>query len=319
MHTFYQASPPVNTPPALRLVRDEERHTYDVGQPPRAASRVMGSDRPLMFSPALATAVGLEGAVFLQQLHYWTSQPGAHERDGFRWVYNTIDQWLEQFPFWSRSALHRVISGLESKGVIVSTAAYNAKGSDRTKWYRINHDHADLQALSKEHARDTEEQNPSDGLISRIRDMDIANPENGISISRNRDLYKEHKTTHQTTTLTGDTPLYPPPATRPPKAKAKTSWPDGFTLTEQRRQVAIDAGIRPDRVAAVFEGMHDGCAANGYRYIDWDAAWRNWVKNPRQDHDRVGAVNRNNGHHVNGKDIGLTNDDLDSIIAGVRS
>jgi hypothetical protein len=246
--------------------------------------RLVVSEHPLMFSPSLAKAVGLDGAVFLQQLHYWLTQLGAHERDGHRWVYNTVDQWLEQFPFWSRSALHRVISGLESRGLVVSTATYNDSGGNRTKWYRIAYDHPDLEALTSEHQGPTEPQNPSNGAISHIRDMGFPNPGNGISKSQNRDIYKEHKTTTETTTE--KKPPLPPKGERASRAKAKTSWPEGFTLTDDLWRMARAARIRADRVDAVFEGFRDAAEARGYRYVDWNAAWRNWVKSPFQDHDR---------------------------------
>ncbi|MBQ7479715.1 MAG: hypothetical protein IJT01_12615 [Selenomonadaceae bacterium] len=93
---------------------------------------------PLMVLPTLATKIGLNEAMFLQQLHYWIDR-SKHEMDGHRWIYNTIEEWCSQFPFWSRRTIIRIISGLERQRLIL-TANYNRKGFDRTKWYTVNYE-----------------------------------------------------------------------------------------------------------------------------------------------------------------------------------
>jgi hypothetical protein len=247
--------------------------------------RLVTNERPLIVLPSLAKVTGLDGAVFLQQLHYWTSQPGAHERDGCRWVYNTLAQWLEQFPFWTKSTLHRVISDLEAKGFIVSTATYNAKGSDRTKWYRINHEHPDLVMLASEHVAAPEPENPRNGAISHFPEMDHAIPGNGKSISQNREMLKEHKTTTETTTE-NVTPPTPSKGDRASSSKTKskeTTWPEGFALNDALRATARRARIRSDRIEDVFQRFQDRAIAKGLTYASWPHAWSTWVYSEYQD------------------------------------
>lgn len=93
----------------------------------------------LGFSPVLAKIIGLNEAVFLNQLHYW-KQRSKNERDGFVWVYKTYIEWQHELPFWSNATIRRVISSLEKQDLLVSTSEYNKMGIDKTKWYRINYE-----------------------------------------------------------------------------------------------------------------------------------------------------------------------------------
>ena len=71
---------------------------------------------PLMVQPSLAQALGLNEALFLQQLHYWL-QRSRHNFDGKPWVYNTFENWQQQnFPFWAINTLKRAVGNLEKKG-----------------------------------------------------------------------------------------------------------------------------------------------------------------------------------------------------------
>lgn len=92
----------------------------------------------LGFSPVLAKIIGLNEAVFLNQLHYWKLR-SKNERDGFVWVYKTYSEWQHELPFWSNATIRRVISSLEKQDLLVSTSEYNKMGIDKTKWYRINY------------------------------------------------------------------------------------------------------------------------------------------------------------------------------------
>lgn len=101
-------------------------------------SRLLIHDYPLMVSPRLAVAIGLNEAIVLQQLHYWLGTAGK-ERGGRRWIYNTLSEWNAQFPFWGLNTVRRTIGNLEECGLVDSTDAHNVIKSDRTKWYTINY------------------------------------------------------------------------------------------------------------------------------------------------------------------------------------
>jgi hypothetical protein len=104
-------------------------------------SKLLLDDKPLIVLPSLAGKVGLNESIVLQQLHYWLLD-SKNIRDGFKWVYNTYEDWQKQFPFWSVRTLKRIITGLETDELII-TGNYNKLKIDRTKWYRINNEKLD--------------------------------------------------------------------------------------------------------------------------------------------------------------------------------
>ncbi len=104
-----------------------------------AVSRLLIAEPPLLVLPSLAVQVGLNEAIFLQQLHYWLQGKAAKERDGRVWIYNTYEEWHQQLPFWSVMTIRRIVGGLEQQGIIHSTTRYNQHRVDRTKWYTIDY------------------------------------------------------------------------------------------------------------------------------------------------------------------------------------
>jgi hypothetical protein len=108
------------------------------------ASRLLIDSEPLQVLPQLAKQIGLNEAIFLQQLHYWL-QKSEHEHDERRWVYNTFDNWHAQFPFWSLRTMQRIASRLVKKKLLV-VRRFKATDWDQTNWYSI--DYEQLSTLS---------------------------------------------------------------------------------------------------------------------------------------------------------------------------
>ena len=86
----------------------------------------------------LVKVFGLDRAVFIQKLHYWLNTESGVIIDRRRWVYNTLEQWHNQSPWWSARTIRRIISDLEELKVIVS-AKINVELGDHTKWYTIDY------------------------------------------------------------------------------------------------------------------------------------------------------------------------------------
>lgn len=108
-------------------------------------SKLLLDDKPLIILPSLANKVGLNEAIILQQLHYWLGI-STNRKDGETWVYNTYDEWQEQFPFWSISTIRRTITKLENQGLII-VGKFNKLAIDNTKWYRI--DYFQLESMNR--------------------------------------------------------------------------------------------------------------------------------------------------------------------------
>jgi len=99
-------------------------------------------EESMLVIPSLATAIGLNEAIILQQVHYWltiAAEKGNNFKDGYYWTYNSIRQWQEQFPWWSKNTIRRTLDKLEAEGLLV-IGCYNKLNIDRTKWYRIDYD-----------------------------------------------------------------------------------------------------------------------------------------------------------------------------------
>jgi len=95
-------------------------------------------DYPLLVLPNLAKAIGLNEAIFLQQLHYWLNT-SIHTFEGQRWIYNTASAWAEQFPFWSEKTIRRTVNKLKEQNLIETTPRFNKKNYDKTNWFTINY------------------------------------------------------------------------------------------------------------------------------------------------------------------------------------
>lgn len=104
----------------------------------RTYSRLIFNEEPLVVPPTLACIIGVNEAIFVQQLHYWLKK-SEHEFEGRKWVYNTYDQWVGQFPFWKKKKIQRIILKLE-KMDIVKSRQVKASEWNQTKWYTLNYD-----------------------------------------------------------------------------------------------------------------------------------------------------------------------------------
>jgi hypothetical protein len=123
--------------------------TYSSDEQGQAQSRnnrrhLLLDERPLVLLPSLAKAVGVDGALVLQQLHYYLVAPKCGRViDGKRWIYNTYEQWqAHDFPLWSTRTLRRTFTALETRGLVVSRQPETrADGSsNRRKYYRIDYE-----------------------------------------------------------------------------------------------------------------------------------------------------------------------------------
>jgi hypothetical protein len=97
---------------------------------------------PLQTIPELAVLIGLNEAIFLQQLHYWLLRY-QQTRPKRQFIYNTLEEWQTQFPFWSTKTIQRIIKSLVAKK-LVRVKKFNLKFCDRTNSYTI-----DYQAVEK--------------------------------------------------------------------------------------------------------------------------------------------------------------------------
>jgi DNA replication protein DnaD len=107
--------------------------------------KLLFDESPLIVQRKLAMKLGVDEALFIQQLHYLIvgKQSGSDFstfKEGNVWVYNTWWGWQEFFPFWNEKKIKRMIKSLEEVGVLIGRTDLNVKAYDKTKWYRIDYE-----------------------------------------------------------------------------------------------------------------------------------------------------------------------------------
>jgi hypothetical protein len=164
-------------------------------------SKLLLDEQPLVLLPQLAITVGLNEAIVLQQINYWINlkekvKAKDSYKDEYYWVYNTYEQWKEQFPFWSTKTIQRTVQKLEDMGILISTSMHNQKGYDRTKWYRIDHQRLDelenekkksIKNKDGESAGNTHKDNLSSGEYIENTHKDKLSPASGQSVQMEQD------------------------------------------------------------------------------------------------------------------------------------
>lgn len=106
-------------------------------------TKLLIDETPHQVVPSLASAIGLNEAIFLQQLHFLIQERATNEYDGYFWWIHTTDQWLERFPYWSEKTIKRIITSLKKLDLLIAEKLqYKAFGikADPTCWYRINYE-----------------------------------------------------------------------------------------------------------------------------------------------------------------------------------
>lgn len=105
--------------------------------PSMSASLIL-QEQPLQVLPTLASLLGLEQAVVLQQLYWLLQNPknGKTLGDGERYIFNTYEGWQVIFPWLSERSLRRVFGELEERGIVMTC---QPDGSfSRRKYYRVS-------------------------------------------------------------------------------------------------------------------------------------------------------------------------------------
>lgn len=230
-------------------------------------SKLLINERPLVILPGLAKKVGLNEAIILQQIHYWTdakAKANTDCHDGRYWAYNTYEGWQEQFPFWSVSTIRRTISALEKAGYLI-TGNYNKSKFDSTKWYAINYELLKDNALAQNEHADC---SPEEGRSK----MDSSSVQNDASrlLKMNRPIPESNQRV-----LTNTTPLPPEGETEKPNvygerfAKFWEAYP-----RKQAKGNAEKAFKRLKVSAALLDKMLDAIA--------WQKTTDEWKKDNGQ-------------------------------------
>lgn len=95
--------------------------------------------RAHMFNVGIAIDYCPDMAIWLGHIAHWTEKnltTKNHIFDGAAWSFDTLDDLLVYFPYFSRRQLETIINNSVSEGLI-QRGNYNATGYDRTSWYAL--------------------------------------------------------------------------------------------------------------------------------------------------------------------------------------
>ncbi|NUF48633.1 hypothetical protein [Gilliamella sp. ESL0250] len=210
--------------------------------------------RPNAYYPKLAKPLGgVSSAVLFSQLFYWqdksTSDLG---------VYKTRDE-LEDETGLTHNEQRTAIKKLCEKGVLIVTE----KRLEHKTFYKIDNEKVN-QVLSDFANSITQSSRQMKSSCPDLYNVDVE------TTTKLRSLYQEittKSTTENTTNIIED---------KPKKPKRARQLPDGFKPNSHHRYIAQNENIDLDNE---FVKFNDYCLASGKKYIDWDAAFNNWLRN----------------------------------------
>jgi len=92
-----------------------------------------------LFDVEIATKFGVNEAIFLNNLAFWTKTNqanGINFHDGHTWTYNSMKAFCTIFPFWTTDQIRTIIKKCLNYGLIC-IGNYNETKYDRKKWYAL--------------------------------------------------------------------------------------------------------------------------------------------------------------------------------------
>lgn len=197
------------------------------------------ADRPLVINPQLAVKIGLNEAIVLQQLHYWLKDTySGVEYDDVRWIYNTAEQWLEQFPFFSESTLKRAFASLKSQG-LVRSEKFNKAKRDMTNFYTINYESELLEGVKVSKSIGSNCSLPSgqnDTMEEGKMTRSIGSKRHAVIVSKWPNDLTENTTEITTENKTSSRPDASQPDTQVAEQDFLTRHPDAVVFSPKKRQ-----------------------------------------------------------------------------------
>jgi hypothetical protein len=201
-------------------------------------------DRPIAFNRAFVDlGVGITGALMLSQCVYWSTR--TKNPDG--WFYKTQSEWADETGL-TRREQETARKRLIAKGYVVEVR----RGVPCKVYYKLNREalEADLWQIAQTRQSSMAESAKLD--CTKAPSCDGGKRQTITEI------------TAETTTETSG----------PNRAKRKTALPDGFKPNETCRSKAIALGVSLEVELDKFTSFHQ---AKGNKYVDWQAAFRNWL------------------------------------------
>ena len=239
-------------------------------------SSLLIDETPLQVLPTLAVSIGLNEAIFIQQLHWLLRHSGkvVAGQEG-RWVYNTANEWHDKYPFWSIATIKRIVAALKEKNLI-KVGRFNKMAIDQTRWYSIDYD--ELQKLELPLYQNELMESP---IVSNCTNPLAQN--DPMTLAQNDPMLPKNKNTYQRKEEA--TPPPPPPIEEKPTDhpfvviyrevfKRYPNKAQMAQLVNQAEPLFLDlwraacsawlmAGYKPDNLRGILDWYRDGVPERG--------------------------------------------------------
>lgn len=96
------------------------------------------NEYPLQVLPSLCKKIGLNEAIFIQELHYWLLET-EEKHNGKKWVCKTYEELQEMLEIFSLSTVKRIVKSLVNKKILIIDN-FNEMKIDKTNWYSIDYE-----------------------------------------------------------------------------------------------------------------------------------------------------------------------------------
>jgi hypothetical protein len=263
------------------------------------------SEPPLQVLPSLAKAIGLNEAIVLQQIQYWIALEQGIEKEGRRWIYNSVEEWRKQFPFWSTDTIQRTLQSLRDKGLVDAQKLSSDKWK-HTLYYSINYNSLQdcITATCGKGLRESAESITADCNDGITAECDTPLPQLAVIIPTENTQRVPTETNAENTSFvaqsapTAEDAPAPVEKTNPTPAKRGTRLPDSWTPSQELIAWAKEKAPGVDVLTATDNFVDYWHSASGAKAskCDWPAAWRVWIRNEGQrSPQRRAATNTNAG------------------------
>ncbi|MBD5834153.1 hypothetical protein [Weissella confusa] len=229
---------------------------------------LINKDSVLILNLDLVDKIGLNEAIFLQQLHYWieikqrSAQAGELVNgfaDGRFWVYKTLNpiaktkaqrmaengrrvitSWSEDFSFWSSRTVQRTINSLVESGFVLK-GNFNKMEMDKTVWLTIDYERLSEEIADKARS-DAYGQNVQMGNDAYGQNVQMDNGAYGQNVQMDNNTYGQIDQMH-----VDKMSIAIPEITKP--EITNIDWPSNFYKDEEEDKENAHANSMGDLVA----------------------------------------------------------------------
>lgn len=229
------------------------------------------------FDTDIAKKVGIPAACIAYCIEFWCRHNQANERnirDGRAWVYNSMKAWADLLPYLTEKQIRRAIEKLREEG-IVEVRNLNEKQYDQTLWYSY---------IGLETVANTA--NCPNGQ------MDLPKRADGIAQMGepipDKIPDKIHSKADAFCAADASAKKSPQPKSSARGSRLPQSWaptPKDYAFASSQGLTGQEINNEADR----FRDYWIAATGRNATKLDWEATWRNWIRNRRPAGKASGA------------------------------